>query len=191
MGMAQSRIYWTADMLDSLPDDGNRYEVIDGELYMTPAPSETHQDAIRVLLMLIHEYCTSIGLKPIFAPFAVKFSNAREVQPDMIVVPEHPGSDTRQFDQIGALSLVVEVLSKSTGYRDRGIKRDVYRQQGVPEYWIINPKVRTVEQWRAGSESAELCEGALSWQPVASHPALMIDIARYFRAVHGELDAPQ
>ncbi len=186
MGMAQSLIRWTADLLESLPDDGNRYEVIDGELFVTPAPSETHQDVVLELAVLLREYTRAIGLKTIAAPFAVKFSKAREVQPDLLVVPARFGDTKRQFGKRGELSLVVEVLSRTTSWRDHGIKRRVYQQQRVPEYWIVDARDRSVERWRMKDTDSEVLTDTLTWQPVASADPLSIDLVALFRTVHGE-----
>ena len=186
MGMAQSVIRWTADLLESLPDDGNRYEVIDGELFVTPAPSELHQDVVVELLVLLREYTRSIGLKTLTAPFAVKFSNAREVQPDLLVVPARFDDKKRPFGERGELFLVVEVLSRTTSWRDRGIKRQVYQEQGVPEYWMIDCRERTLVRWRTRGTEYEVFTDTLSWQPVAGAAPLTIDLAALFRAVHGE-----
>ena len=186
MGMAQSLIRWTADLLESLPDDGNRYEVIDGELFVTPAPSETHQDVVMELAVLLREYTRAIGLKTIAAPFAVKFSKTREVQPDLLVVPARVGDAKRPFGKRGELPLVVEVLSRTTSWRDHGIKQRVYQEQGVPEYWIINARERTVDRWRPSDTAPEVLTDTLSWQPVAGADPLTLDLAALFRTVHGE-----
>ncbi len=186
MGMAQSIIRWTADLLESLPDDGNRYEVIDGELFVTPAPSETHQDVIMELALLLREYTRGIGLKTIVAPFAVKFSRAREVQPDLLVVPGRFGDVKRPFGKRGELLLVVEVLSRTTSWRDHGIKRRVYQQQRVPEYWIVDARERSVERWRTKNTDSEVLTDTLTWQPIAGVDPLTIDLAALFRSVHGE-----
>ncbi len=186
MGMAQSIIRWTADLLESLPDDGNRYEVIDGELFVTPAPSELHQDVVAELTARMRDYVRGVGLKAIFAPFAVKFSKAREVQPDLLVVPARFDDKKRPFGKRGELLLVVEVLSRTTSWRDHGIKRRVYQQQGVPEYWIIDARERTVERWRTKDTDSEVLTETLTWQPVAGADPLTIDLTALFRTVHGE-----
>ena len=186
MGMAQQLFRWTAELLDRLPDDGNRYEVIDGELFVTRAPSEPHQDVVLELAVRLREYCGPVGFKTLVAPFAVKFSNAREVQPDLIVVPMRYGEKERPFDQPNELILVVEVLSRTTSWRDHGVKRRVYQEQGVPEYWIVDWRERCVERWRAGSDAAEVLTTTLTWQPKADADPLTIDLAQFFRAVCGE-----
>jgi Uma2 family endonuclease len=186
MGMAQSLIRWTADLLESLPDDGNRYEVIDGELFVTPAPSRSHQTVVLELAVLLREYSRALGMQVLVAPFAVKFSREREVQPDILVVPAAGGDASIAFDSPGVLHLVIEVLSRTTSWRDRGIKRRLYQEQGVPEYWIIDARERTVERWRTKETAAEVFTDTLSWQPVAGADPLTIDLAALFRTVHGE-----
>jgi Uma2 family endonuclease len=116
----------------------------------------------------------------------VKFSNAREVQPDLLVVPARFDGRKRPFAKRGELLLVVEVLSRTTSSRDRGIKRQVYREQGVPEYWMIDAPERTLVRWRAQGTEYEVLADTLTWQPVAGANPLTIDLAALFRTVHGE-----
>ena len=186
MGMAQSTIRWTADLLESLPDDGNRYEVIDGELFVTPAPSRSHQTVVVELVVLLREYTRALGMQVLVAPFAVKFSRQREVQPDILVVPAAGGDASIAFDSPGVLRLVIEVLSRTTSWRDHGIKRRLYQEQGVPEYWIIDARERSVERWRTHDIDSEVLSSTLIWQPVAAADPLTIDLASLFRTVHGE-----
>ena len=106
---------WTADDLRDFPDDGNRYEVIDGELFVTPAPSWEHQRAAAELFRIIaasieHEAYADVLL----APADVSFSQTRTVQPDVFVVPLIAGRRPRRFEDVGRLLLAVEILSPST-----------------------------------------------------------------------------
>src|SRR5512146_518585 len=88
MAMAAATIRWTAEMVRALPDDGKRYEVVDGELLVTPAPSWAHQAASRKLFLRLHPYLASCGIgEAILAPANVEFANDRMVEPDLFVVP--------------------------------------------------------------------------------------------------------
>ncbi len=101
MGMPLSRTDWTADMLDALPD-GQRYEVIDGELFVTPAPRDIHQFAIGELHLLLAPYAKLAGIDRLFAPSAVRFSDRREVQPDLLARPRMPdGRRAARFADVG------------------------------------------------------------------------------------------
>ena len=184
MGMPLSRIDWTVEMLDTLPDDGNRYEVIDGELFVTPAPSHVHQRAVLELLLLLGAYVELVGLELLMAPVAITFSARREVQPDVLVMPRLPnGKRAKHFRDVGRLVLSVEVLSPSTERTDRTKKRRVYQEEDVPEYWIVSLKSRHFERWTPASIQPELLTSVLTWQPVATHAPLVIDVERYFQTV--------
>ena len=115
MRMPTLKRRWTADDLADLPDDGQRYEVIDGELFVTPAPSLRHQRAIFELARILADYVESEGIGDmIIAPADVRFSDARNVQPDVFVMPLVDGRRPRRFEDAGRLLLAVEVLSPST-----------------------------------------------------------------------------
>jgi Uma2 family endonuclease len=189
MGMPSSQVEWTVEMVHDLPDDGKRYEVIDGELLVSPAPSYMHQRAIRRLDKILSPYAESIGQEVLFAPAAVTFSRRREVQPDLLVLPLKDGRPADRFEDVGVLTLAVEVLSPNTMRADRYLKRILYQNEGVPEYWIIDVASRLVERWRPESEKAEILATTLSWQPLPSRDALTIDLTSYFRDLHGELPA--
>ena len=187
MGMPLSHTEWTVEMLDTLPDDGNRYEVIDGELYVTPAPSLVHQRASTELFLLLAPYAKLVGLDPFHAPTAVTFSTQREVQPDVLVIPRLPnGKHATHFRDVGRLVLSVEILSRSTERTDRFVKRPLYQSERVPEYWIVSLELRRFERWTPTALQPELLTSTLSWKPVAAHAPLVIDVARYFRSVLDE-----
>lgn len=179
-----SRRDWTADELALLPDDGQRYEVVDGELLVTPAPTDRHQFAIGELYERVKPYASACGFDCLFAPSDVRFSARREVQPDLLVRPRRPdGSRAERFSEVGRLLLAVEVLSPSTARADRHVKRRMYQQEGVPDYWIVDTGERFFERWRPGDELPEILTELLSWQPRDDAAPLVIDLPAYFRAV--------
>ncbi len=187
MAMPRMDLPWTVERLERLPDDGNRYEVIDGKLFVTPAPRNSHQRAVIELILLLAPYAKACGLDLLCGPFAVTFSEHTEVQPDLGVMPRMPdGTFAEKFADVGRLVLAVEVLSPGTKRTDRTIKRDLYQDEEVPEYWIISLDSRTVERWRPDSTEPESVTTAMQWQPVPSHDALSIDLVAYFLAVFGE-----
>lgn len=181
----RSRRDWTVEEVDNLPGDGNRYEVIDGELLVTPSPSELHQDAVGELFVRIKAYADSLHFHAFVAPTAITFSAQREVQPDLLVLPALDGRRVRAFRDVGRLALAVEVLSSHTARVDRYVKRPLFQSEGVPEYWIVDPALRLVERWRPGDKAPEVALDVLTWQPVADAAPLTIDLAEYFRAVYG------
>ena len=147
-----------------MPDDGNRYEAIGGELFMTPSPSVRHQilvvrlyDALRPLLP------TAQGGMLLVAPLGVESEDSREgVQPDLLFVSGKRRDLLVGASVRGAPDLVVEVLSPSTAGRDRGIKRRLYERLGVPQYWIVDPVAEAIDVWRFGDDpECERFEGTL------------------------------
>src|SRR5262245_61203431 len=119
MSMPTLKRQWTVGDLSDLPDDGNRYEVIDGELLVTPSPSWPHQTALLELSSLLAGYVTAHELAYVFiAPADVVFSMRRGVQPDLFVVPPVGGKRPTAFEQVKRLMLAVEILSPSTARAD-------------------------------------------------------------------------
>ncbi|MEP6833739.1 MAG: Uma2 family endonuclease [Gemmatimonas sp.] len=187
MGMSLPHADWTVEMLNALPNDGNRYEVIDGELWVTPAPSLVHQRAQMQLAMLIAPHAEALGLDALTAPAAITFSQAREVQPDLIVLPRRTdGKRATRFADVGRLLLAVEILSPSTARVDRREKRVLYQQERVPEYWIVNVDARVFERWTPDNITPEICSQTISWRPLIAHDALEVDLRKYFRELSDE-----
>jgi Uma2 family endonuclease len=185
MPMPAPHAEWTAEMVRALPDDGQRYEVIDGELVVSPSPSLLHQVTVGLLFDLLRPYAERVGLLAVFAPADVTFSPVRQVQPDLFVVPLHDGRRPRELADIRHLTLAAEVLSPATARLDRYTKRALYQSQGVEEYWIVDLPARLVERWRPSDEEPEVLLDQVTWQPVAAHAPLRIDLRRLFREAYG------
>ena len=181
-----SRRDWTVEQVNALPDDGHRYEVIDGELLVSPGPTYIHQYAVLKLAAQVELYAEMRGLDCLVAPAAVTFSGQREVQPDVFVLPRLDGRRATSFADVKRVLLAVEVISPSTARVDRVRKRELYQSEGVPEYWIVDPDARLVERWRPNDERPEILADTLTWQPRADDVALVIDLPAYFARVHGE-----
>lgn len=185
--MPAPRTDWTVEMVHELPDDGNRYEVIDGVLLVSPSPSLVHQRVVGRLYALLLPYVSAVGLEVLVAPAAVTWSKRTEVQPDVLALPLLPnGRLAERFEDVGVLGLAVEVLSPSTARTDRFLKRREYQKRNVPEYWIVDPPGRSVERWRPGDEDPEILYETLSWQPSPDVAPLVIDLQALFRTVHGD-----
>jgi len=187
MAMPALHTEWTVDMVRALPDDGNRYEVIDGELFVTRAPSVAHQRAVLELALLVAPYVRAhrIGEAIISPADVVVYGPRKFVQPDLFVVPLVNDAPIRAWTEVGRLLLAVEVLSPSTEHTDRGRKRTLYKEKGVPEYWIVNIEDRVVERWRLDDSPLELLSKSLEWQPDFDAPSLVIDLPAYFDRVYG------
>jgi Uma2 family endonuclease len=137
---------WTYKDYAALPDDGQRYEIIDGVLYMAPSPNEWHQSAVGEFFSYLRTYVKLAGLGRVyFAPFDVELAYNVVVQPDVLVVLNENLSKIIPSRVIGAPDLVVEVASPGTATHDRRKKQDAYARAGVPEYWIADPAARTIE----------------------------------------------
>ena len=137
---------WTYEEFRRLPDDGRRYEIIEGVLYMSPAPRTKHQICITKLAYRLERYNEKqhAGLV-LVAPVDVYFSTFTTVEPDIVFVMQSRLSIVQEEKIVGAPDLAVEVLSPSTAQVDRGKKFQLYAQAGVGEYWIVDPEMRIVE----------------------------------------------
>jgi Uma2 family endonuclease len=125
----------TYDDLEQMPDDGHRYELIDGSLVVTPAPSAMHQRAVKRLLLLL-DHAAPPDLEVFVAPFDVVLSVSTVMQPDVLVARR---ADLTEKNLPAAPALAVEVLSPSTRRIDLGTKRLAFESAGVPSYWVVDP----------------------------------------------------
>jgi len=134
----------TAEELDQFPDDGKRREIIGGELHVSPAPAEIHQDLSMRLsnLLYLAINLTDAG-KAYASPVDVRFSPTDQVQPDLLAIrKDRLGIYKGSHVVHGAPDLVIEILSPSTARYDQVEKRQLYEENGVPEYWIVDPERR-------------------------------------------------
>jgi len=130
---------WTYQDYAALPDDGQRYEIVDGVLFMTPSPSRWHQKAVLHLAHHLLNHVESAGLGEVYAaPFDVELAPNIVVQPDVLVVLNAGLKKITGSRIIGAPDLVVEVSSPGTVGYDRDKKQGAYDRAGVPEYWIAD-----------------------------------------------------
>lgn len=180
---AQSRsTRWTYAEFARLPSEGStRYEVIAGELVVTPAPSLRHQRISADLVTWLNGFVREHDLGEVFAaPVDILFAEDDYVEPDLVFVRNDHRDYLTDRGIEGPPDLVVEILSPSTADRDRGIKLERYRHFGVPEYWVVDPDARTIEVWRLGEGGAEPevfgTEDALRWQPVSGAATLQIRV---------------
>ena len=179
MGMAIKTRRWTRADLSRLPDDGNRYEVLDGELFVTPQAAATHQYIAYRLVLTLGPYCDRHAIGWVPGPGAVVFEEQSELQPDVQVVPGVPRMRSEhEWKTLPLPLLVVEILSDSTARRDLGKKRDAYLRIGIPTYWVVDASERRVLIW-AGPTAADapvIETDVLRWQPRADLPPLEITV---------------
>lgn len=137
---------WTYEDYVRLPDDGRRYEIIEGVLYMANAPSYDHQFAVAAISRIMGNFAIDKGAGVVVtAPFEVHLPGiAKPVQPDILFIrtERQPASGTQIFE--GAPDLIVEVLSPGSLRLDQYVKFGAYEQAGVREYWIADPKIRVI-----------------------------------------------
>jgi Uma2 family endonuclease len=186
MGMPAHHTAWTAEKALALPNDGNRYEVLDGELFVSPAPRPVHQRAVARLWATLDEYCGKHGIgEAMMSPADIEFSPLRLIQPDVFVVPADIAFHFRSWREVKTLLLAAQVISPSTARADRGEKRHILQDEGVPEYWIVDLDARIFERWRPGDDRPEILRNKLEWHPLPAVPALAIDLNDYFTSVLG------
>lgn len=136
----------TYEDYETFPDDGNRYEIIDGEVYVTAAPSGPHQRAVTRLARYLDTHAEENGLGEVYvSPFAVVFSPSDVFEPDVVFISRARSAmiDTRGVMR-GTPDLCIEVASESTRRHDRTVKFERYAHFRLPEYWIVDPAMQTV-----------------------------------------------
>jgi Uma2 family endonuclease len=186
--MPATHAEWTVDMLDALPDDGQRYEIIDGALFVTPAPSDVHQYVVGELHARLLSYLKRSGIgHPVVSPADVRRGDRRRnrLQPDIFVVRVSGSSRPAYPFDLADLLLAVEVESPSNSSYDYQTKRALYMNGGVPEYWIVNPDARTIARWHGTEEPGEIVSRQLVWQPEGMPDAFALDVPEFFAEALG------
>ena len=142
---------WTYDDYAALPEDGHRYEIVNGVLVMAPAPSPEHQEIVLEIASYLRTHVKLAGLGRVFpAPVDVDLGSKNVFQPDVVVVLNAHLDRVAAKKIVGAPDLVVEVVSPGSGVMDRIAKYAVYARAGIPEYWIVNPLRETIEVFVLG-----------------------------------------
>lgn len=175
---------WTYPEYARLPNDGNRYEVIGGELYVTPAPRPIHQEVLNALNFLLRDFAVRHDLGWVLpAPVDVLYAEGEYVQPDIVFVRRERRGIITDRGIEGPPDLIVEVTSDSTARMDRGVKLRQYTQFGVPLYWIADAKARHVEVYRLLETPSQpvIHAETLTWTPLPGGPTLSIEVPPLFR----------
>ena len=179
---------WTADEVAAFPEvPGLRFEVVDGELFVSPGPSWDHQRAVRFLMRALEVYVEAaprVG-EVMFGPGDARLDELTLVQPDVFVAPLVSGSRPGSAEDVSHFLLVIEVLSPSSGRADRIVKRQKY-QKTSDEYWLVDPSKRRVERWLPGLEEPEMLVTAASWQAPSRATAVTLDLQALFREAFAE-----
>ena len=180
MHMAHVVKQWTLEEVHSLPDDGNKYELVRGELFVTPPPTDPHETIGARLTRLLDRYVESQGLGYVYHPRSVMRFEGSEVEPDLMVRQLHTNADA-SWDDAPVPLLVVEILSPSTRRRDQVQKRSLYMDAGVAEYWMVDAERRTITAVRPGEDDVVARE-ELVWSPAGVSAPFALEVARVFGA---------
>jgi Uma2 family endonuclease len=180
MGMA-APTYYTSDMVRAMPDDGNRYEVVYGELLVTPAPNAWHEVLQVRLLTALDNYLRRHPYGVVLGSRAdISWGPDVLVSPDVFVVPQEQAR-TLDWARMVNLLLVAEVLSPSSARHDRFLKRRRYQEAGIPLYWIVDPEERRAEIWTPDDTLPRFEHKTLLWQPEATVQAFSLPFQELFR----------
>jgi Uma2 family endonuclease len=187
MAMPDTARRWTAQMVRELPEDGKRYEVIHGELIVTPSPRPRLERVRMRLVEQIQQYLRSVAMpESLFgAPCDISWDDDTLVQPDLLIVPTQ--EITNDWTTYKTLLLAIEILSPSTARYDRVVKRRLYQEYHVGTYWVVDHEAAVVEVWRPGDERPEIVTDVLRWRVRPEAPELAIDLEELFRGLPGSL----
>jgi len=181
----EARRYTVAEVL-TFPPDGNRYEVVQGELLVTPAPRHRHQVIVSRLVEVLQGYLKSLALtdcvltSPADITWGVPPAEADDlVQPDVFVTD--PSEPATEWLDISRLELAAEVVSQSSVRADRVVKRKTYQRHTVGTYWVVDDEAKLVEVWRPGDDRPEIVTDVLTWRVRDPAPELRILLADLLR----------
>jgi Uma2 family endonuclease len=183
MGMV-APIYYSADMVLALPDDGNIHEVVHGELLVSPSPQPWHEVVVSRLHVAVQAWLERRPIGLAFGSRADLSWGLRDVlvSPDLFVVPL---DEARQLEwkRLRTVLLAVEVLSPSSTRADRFTKRRLYQERGVPLYWVIDPDAHSVEVWRPSDDFPVTERDMLTWHPTGAAESFILPLSELFRPV--------
>jgi Uma2 family endonuclease len=167
-----------------LPDSGPRYQLIEGELYMSPAPNRYHQVISRNIMFMLLKYLEAHPLGELYdAPFDVYLSENDVFQPDLVFVKKENFGVLTDAGVEGTPDFVVEILSPSNAYLDKKAKLRVYARTGVSELWLVDPETRVVQVYHlqadAQKPAATYTEGDAFNSP--HFPGLAISVTEIFK----------
>lgn len=187
---------WTTAEVRELMDESRpwpRYELIDGQLIVTPAPSLIHQWAVVQLWSRLNGYLSRepVGI-PMISPSDLELEEGHITQPDVFVVPlPQSGRHPRSWPEVRTLLVAVEVLSPGNARYDRVDKRKFFQRVAVPEYWVVDLDARVIERWTPSDARPEIVDDALIWKPAGAATPFSLDLPAYFAEVHRDSDTAE
>ena len=178
MRIPEGKIVLTYEDYADLPNDGNRYEILEGELAVTPAPNTKHQTASGNLFFLLTQHIREKDLGKLFhAPVDLILESASVLQPDLLFVSKARQSIITERAIEGAPDLVVEILSPTTSRSDRVTKAQIYARHKVAAYWIVDPEQEAVEIYLLVMDSYRLETTLQGETPQPAPPFIELKIA--------------
>lgn len=185
MSIPIRRYDWDYSDYARLPDDGNHYEVLDGELLVTPSPSPDHQNIMGRLYLLLLAYVERHRLGIVIQDVDLLFQTGQFLRPDLLVVPEASRAGITRRGIETAPSLVVEILSPTSSGIDLVKKPARYGDFGIPEYWVLDPEDKSAWVWRfaQGTKMAEQVRGQLAWHAPGAPEPLVIDLEKALQPI--------
>ena len=179
---------WTRTEVDRLVDDRPgytpRYELVDGELLMTPAPSGRHQRIVLRLVQLLLPYVTAHKFGEIFlGPAELPLVTGERYEPDLFIVPLLNGRRPPTPLGIAPPVLITETLSPGSSRHDRITKRRAFQRNRVSEYWVIDGDAEVVEVWHPDDERPAIVDERLVWQPDGAPVPFELEVREFFASV--------
>ncbi len=182
MGMA-APLYYSAEMVRALPDNGNRYETVHGELLVTPSPRVWHQVVVGRVGNRLDRYLEDHTVGFLFhSPADISWCKDILVQPDLFVA-EIEQARTMDWSRMKNLLLTVEVLSPKTARYDRYTKRRLYQEVGIPFYWIVDADEKMVEVWTPEVQFPTVERERVTWKPEGVQEEFVLDLAELFKPI--------
>lgn len=178
MAMVLSVPRYTVDDLDRFPDDGNRYELLDGLLLVTPAPSAAHQIVANRLQVRLSNAVQTPGYAHVVGPGAISVPPGTQLQPDILVYPSRFSPNT-DWAKVTEHWLAIEVLSRSSRMYDREFKRDAYFALGLPQVWLVDCRDVSVEVCRPGGVR-DMVRDVIRWRAPTLDLVVSINLGEVF-----------
>ena len=181
MGMAATIPYYTVEDLAHFPNDGNRYELLDGVLLVTPAPGFSHELVVSRISQFLTPAVQVPGYAFVLTHGAVALLPKTQLEPDLLVVPASVSPNSK-WHEITGHWLAVEVISRSSRIYDRDFKRDAYLTLGVREVWLVDRDDRSVDVTRARGE-IETVRDTIVWRPPTLDLEVRVDLREIFAGI--------
>ena len=183
MSMPEVQRRFTVAEVLAFPEDGKRYELIGGELVVSPAPAPRHQALVSGLHVRLWQYLAGIGRGTtlFMAPADISWDDETLVQPDLLVVP--PEEVSNSWTTYRTLLLAVEVSSPGSVRRDRVDKRRLYQERRVATYWVVDSEACLVEVWHPDDARPEIVTDVLQWRAMPDSPLVSIPLSDLFQGL--------